>query len=145
MPSNSQLRNIHFAQGVEITLPVTVLNDSDELDLANNQAALSTGITVDLTTTRELIFDYTIRRRTDLTTGLIERARMRLTANPDGVLQADKWILSWDFQNNEGVTPGVTFTITVAAGIATLKYATTNIAGANHHCYWSYSLTTFLI
>lgn len=145
MPSNSEIRTLHFSQGVDITLPAGVLDEQDEIDLANNQAAITTGLTFDLLTYREIIFDYTIRRRTDSTTGLIERGKMRLTANPDGATDADKWILSWDSKNDEGTVPGVTFTVTVASGIATLKYATTNVAGANHHCFWSYALTTFLV
>jgi hypothetical protein len=144
MSSNSTIRTIHFAQGVEITSSI-VLDDAGELDLVNNQSALSTGLTFDLLVTREASFDYLIRRRTDTPYVAIERAVIRLTANPDGATDPEKWILSQEFKNNEGVVSGVTFTLSVTAGVATLMYATTNIAGANHHCYFNYLLSSKLI
>jgi hypothetical protein len=145
MPSNSEIRTLFFAQGVDISLPSGVLNDEGEIDIPNNQnPAVTTGLSFDLATYREVIFDYGIRRRTDSTTGLIEGGRMRLTSNPDGV-GAAKWILKWDNKNDEGVSPGVTFSKSVVGNVVDLMALTTNLAGANHHCYFTYSLTTFLV
>lgn len=144
MPSNAQIRTIKFMQGVSVTGGSSVLNDSDTLNLLNNVINQSTLLSFDLSAYREVIFDYTIRRRTDTTTGLIERGRMRLTANPDGV-GANKWILSWDNQNDEGVSTGITFSKSVTGNIVTLLYSSTNLAGAAHECDFSYALTSFLV
>lgn len=144
MPSNAQIRTLKFMQGVSVSGGSSILNDSDTIQLLNNVSNQSTLLTYDLNVYREVILDYTLRRRTSTTTGLIERGRMRLTANPDGV-GANKWILSWDNQNDEGAASGITFSLSVVGDIVTLLYTSTNLAGAAHECDFSYALTSFLV
>lgn len=150
MPSNAELRTIQFSQGVEVILPANVLDETGNKIVINNAANQSTGLTFSDGIYREVIIDYSIRRRTDTTTGLIERGRLRLTSNPDAALLANKWVKSYDFQNNEGVDTGVTLSIAVTDngdGTRTvdLQYTSSNLAGANHNCMMSYALTSFLV
>lgn len=150
MPTNAELRTIQFAQGVEVNLPANVLDDTGNKVVINNAANQSTGLVFKDDAYREVIVDYSIRRRTDTTTGLIERGRLRLTSNPDGALLADKWVLKWDSQDNEGIETGVTLAkvVTDLGGGVTqvdLQYTSDNLAGANHACVMSYALTSFLI
>jgi hypothetical protein len=149
MSTNAEIRTIQFMQGVDVVLPASVVDDSGNKIILNNASNASTGLTFREDVYREIIIDYSVRRRTDTTTGLVERGRMRLTNNPDAVLLANRWILSWDNQNDEGTSPGVTFAVVVTddAGVAVadLQYSTTNLAGANHDCKMSYALTSFLV
>lgn len=150
MPTNAELRTIQFSQGVEVNLPANVLDDTGNKVVINNAANQSTGLKFKDNAYREVIVDYSIRRRTDTTTGLIERGRLRLTANPDALLDANRWILSYDNENDEGALTGVTLSTLVTVdidGIAEvdLLYTSTNLAGANHNCIMSYALTSFLI
>jgi hypothetical protein len=151
MPTNAEIRTIQFMQGVAVSLPASVLDDSGNKLILNNAANASTGLKFDIDVYREVIIDYSLRRRTDATTGLIQRGRMRLTANPDALLLADKWILSEEFKNDEGTPPGITFSILVAPTLddasaeVDLLYSSTDLIGANHDCVMSYALTSFLV
>lgn len=145
MSSNSSIRTLHFAQGVEVVLANGILDESNTIDLANNLVTVISQLPFDLLIYREIVFNYTIRRRTDAPATRFERGQFRLTANPDGATDPDKWIIAWDFKNDEGVASGVVFTLNVTAGVVELQVAVDNMAGANHHCFWSYELTTFLV
>ena len=144
MPSNSAIRTLHFSQGVEITLPAGVLDDSSDKVVLNNAANASTGLTFDRTVYQEVIVDYAVRRRTDTVAERWERGRMRLIASQDAVVDANKWALEFDNQFDRGNSPEVTFSIAVVAGVVDLQYTSTNWAGANHQSNFYYKLTTFL-
>lgn len=146
MPSNSDIRTIHFAQGVDITLPAGVLDDSSDKVVLNNASNASTGLTFDRATYQEVIIDYAIRRRTDSVAERWTRGRMRLIASQDAVLDANKWALEFDFEaDRPSGSPEVTFSIVVTAGVVDLQYSSTNWAGANHQSNFYYKLTTFLV
>ena len=140
---NSEIRTLHFAQGVDVDSALS-LEETGDIDLANNTANQDLSLSYDLAEYREIVFTYTIRRRTDSTTGLIERGQIRLTADPDGA-GALKWILSTESKNDEGVSPGVTFSKSVVGNVVDLQASTTNLAGANHHCYVNWTLKTLLV
>lgn len=152
MPSNAAIRTIQFQQGVEVDLPANILNDTGEKIIINNSTNASTGLTFRDDTYREVVIIYSIRRRTDATAlagdVIIERGQLRLTANPDAALLANRWILKFDNQDDEGIASGVIFSISITddAGVAVvdLQYTSTNLAGANHECFMSYGLTSFL-
>lgn len=135
---NSEIRTLHFAQGVEVEPADGIVEESGNISLANNTADQDTGLSFDLNDYREVGVHYSIRRRTDSTTGLIERGYLRLTADPDNV--GDSWILSHPERNDEGTTPGVTFSKDVVGDVVTLEASTTNLAGDNHECIVSYRL-----
>lgn len=150
MPTNAELRTVQFSQGVEINLPSGVLDDNGQKIIINNAANTTTGLKFKDNAYREVIIDYSIRRRTDTTTGLIERGRLRLTANPDALLLADRWILSYDNENDNGALTGVTLSMLITdegGGVSQvdLLYTSSNLAGANHNCVMSYALTSFLV
>lgn len=145
MASNAQLRSLYFATGVEITPPSGLIDDADTVSLANNQTAQALiATTFDLALYKEIIFDYSIRRRTDTPVEYIERGRFRLTAMPDQA-GAAKWVLAWDFKSNEGTGPGITISKSVAGNIVSLLYDSTNLAGANHACTFAYKITPLLV
>lgn len=145
MPSNADIRTVHFAQGVDITLPAGVLDDSSSKVIVNNAASASTGLTFDRNTYQEVIIDYAIRRRTDSVAERFERGRLRLTARQDAVVDADKWFLAFDHKADEDLSPTVAFSISVTGDIVTLLYTSSNMAGTNHECSMYYKLTTFLV
>lgn len=143
MASNAEIRTINFAQGVEVTLPDDVTPESSNFSLANNTADQDTGITLENDVVNGAVIEYEILRRTDSTTGLIEVGKIYLKVDPDGLTDADKWLM---FHNKEQVDPGpgVTFSMdTSTPGEMTLEASTTNVAGANHSCVVSYKLTQF--
>ncbi len=140
---NSEIRTLHFAQGVDVDSAIAI-EETGDIDLANNTASQDLDLSYDLAEFREIIFTYSVRRRTDSTTGLIERGQIRLTADPDGA-GALKWILSTESKNDEGTTPGVTFSKSVTGNVVDLLASTSNIAGANHHCYVNWNLKKFLV
>lgn len=154
MPTNAEIRTIQFMQGVEITLPASVLDDSGNKIIINNASNASTGLTFSDLSYREVIIDYSIRRRTDdtVTAGdvIIEGGQIKLTANPDAPLLANRWIKKHSEKEDEGVVSGVTFSIAVLDNLdgtttVDLLYTSTSIAGANHDCKMSYALTSFLV
>lgn len=149
MPTNAELRTIVFSNGTQVDLPPGVLDSSGKKIVVNNAADQASGISFADNVYREVIFDFSIHRRTDDTTGLIERGRFRFTANPDALLDDDRWIISYDNENDEGTPTGVTFgkQVTVDDDVATVEWliSSTNLAGTNHDCVVSYALTSFLV
>lgn len=154
MPTNAQIRTIQFMQGVEVSLPASVLDDAGNKIIINNASNASTGLTFSDKVYREVLIDYSIRRRTDDTAlagdVIIEGGQLKLTANPDAALLADRWLLKIFEKEDEGVASGVTFSINITTNvdgdaIVDLLYTSTNLAGANHDCKMSYALTSFLV
>lgn len=146
MPSNAQVRTIHFAQGVDIDLPSGVLDDSNDSVILNNAVNASTGLTFDRSVYQEIIIDYAIRRRTDdpAYTERWERGRTRLIASQDAVVDADKWSLEEDYKLDKGASPQITLSKAVTGDVVDLRYTSTNWPGANHESNFYYKLTTFL-
>lgn len=154
MPTNAEIRNIQFMQGVEVDLPSNVLDDTGNKIVINNAANQSTGLTFNALSYREVIITYSMRRRTDTTVAagdvIIEKGQIRLTSNPDAALLANKWIFDHEEQRNEGISPEVTFDKLVTDdglgnAIVDLLYSSSNLAGANHNCVMSYALKSFLV
>lgn len=152
MPTNAQIRTIQFMQGVDVSLPASVIDDAGNKLIINNSANASTGLTFRENVYREVVITYAIRRRTDTTalagSVIVERGTIRLTSNPDAALLANRWIIAQE-KDNEGVATGVTFSTSVtldgADAVVDLLYTSTNLAGANHDCVMSYALTSFLV
>ena len=154
MPSNAEIRTLQFMQGVEVDLPSNVLDDTGNKIVINNAANQSTGLVFNANTYREVIIDYSIRRRTDDTVAagdvIIEGGQIKLTSNPDAALLINKWLKKHMEREDEGVFPGVTFDLEITDdgegnAIVDLLYTSTNLAGANHNCVMSYALTSFLV
>lgn len=153
MASNAEIRTVNFAQGINVT-SANVVDDVGDKIIINNAANQSTGLTFSDLVYREVVITYSIRRRTDATAlageVLLEGGVIKLSANPDAALLVDRWIKKHTEKEDEGIPPGVTFSLLITDdgsgnAVVDLLYTASNLAGANHDCVMSYSLTSFLV
>lgn len=148
MPSSSEIKTLQFMQGVEVTLPPTVLDDFGKILLNNNQANQNlTGFNFDITKFREVHIMYALYRRTDTAGEIVERGELWLSARPEQGVVANKWVLDQLIKKDEGTDVGVTFDVLVdpVTNWAQVRASTTDIAGANHQCAFRYHLRTLAI
>lgn len=137
-------RIVTFADGFSSSSAPTP-SDSSVIDLSNNTSNQDTNLDYNLTTYRMVKISYSIRRFTDSNaSGRIETGKLTFVADDNQALQADKWVMFQD-RSVDGTDPGVTFSKSVTSGVLTVLASTTNLSGANHHCYFSYSIEYVLV
>jgi hypothetical protein len=143
--ANAEIRSLQFNQGVGIAIPAIDLASQSDFSLSNNVTTQNvTPFTWDLVDSSSIIIDYVIIRRTGSSQRL-SSGRMTLVSNPDGATDADKWILLHPIKQDDPLDVGVTFTITVTAGVVQVKYTTDNMAGTSHACTIYYRLINFSV
>lgn len=132
------MRSFDFTDLFESSNPPTGgSSNNDTQALANNQAA-TTFLTVDSDDFRNLIIEGFVRRKTDSS----ERRSYRQFALAHEAT-GDTWVLFDITNQDDGTADGVTFTVTSALGVASLKYATDNHTGANYSGEFVYVASYF--
>lgn len=139
--ADNEIKTLQFNQGVALIPAPVILDDSGSKSLSNNVGATDTGLSFDGSTAREVVIDYQIYRKTDTPFETVEVGQLRLSARPIG---ATKWVLTQPLKVDDGSDAGVTFSISIVGLVVSLKYATTNKAGANHVCSMYYAIKTIL-
>lgn len=136
MSINSTIRNINFAQGVDVTGAFKPLEESRTYHLENNVTNFRTDIIANSSVCSGMDVDLIVRRYTSEEGEMIENISYRLFYIPSEANATDRWRLAKKYKSDEGKSTGVSLGIGFF-GIgdeATLTLSTTDIEGDDHDC-----------
>lgn len=143
MSLNSTIRNVRFAQGVEISLPIDVLESTGELDLPNNSSNVDTGVIISSDRAGGAEVSFIVRRYTVEEGERIENITYRVVNIPSAVNPSDKWILVRPYKSDEGISTEVTFSLSVDGNNVKILASTSLLSGTGHECTIYYRVSLF--
>ena len=143
MSLNSTIRNVRFAQGVEISLPIDVLDTSGEVEIPNNSSNVNTGIKINSDRAGGAEISLLIRRFTNGGGERIENITYRIVNVPSAVNPNDKWILVRPYKSDEGISTEVTFSLSVSGNEVTALASSSLLSGTGHKCTIYYRVSLF--
>jgi hypothetical protein len=143
--AENEIKTLQFQQGVDLDTPPQEFSSSGKASLSNNQSAIIlNNFTFDIATIRRVAIRYSAHRKTDTPFEEVQSGVINLVAKPGQALDANKWVLRHSNREDDGVSIGLTFSISVSSGVVALNYATTNLAGANHELTFYYDIQVTL-
>lgn len=144
MRLNSTIRNVRFAQGVEISLPIDVLEASGEIDIPNDTLELDTGIKISSLRSGGAEISLIANRFTEEEGDKIENIVYRIVLVPSAPLE-NRWVLVTPYKSDEGDSTGLTFSLSIdpTGEEATLLVSSSNLSGTGHRCILYYRTALF--